>query len=65
MRFLPLQFICHAFRSEPFGLSALEALYYDIPIIVSRQSGVSEVIKHALKADFGMLKSWPILLLAL
>ncbi|OFZ13955.1 MAG: hypothetical protein A2X86_20375 [Bdellovibrionales bacterium GWA2_49_15] len=38
--------------SEPFGLSALEALYYDIPIIVSRQSGVSEVIKHALKADF-------------
>ena len=38
--------------SEPFGISALEALYYDIPIIVSRQSGVSEVIQHALKADF-------------
>ncbi|MBI2519068.1 MAG: glycosyltransferase [Bdellovibrio sp.] len=38
--------------SEPFGLSALEALYYDVPIIVSRQSGVSEVIRHALKADF-------------
>jgi glycosyltransferase involved in cell wall biosynthesis len=38
--------------SEPFGISALEALYYDVPAIVSRQSGISEVIRHALKADF-------------
>jgi len=38
--------------SEPFGISALEALYYNVPIIVSRQSGISEVIRHALKADF-------------
>ena len=38
--------------SEPFGISALEAIYYDVPVLVSRQSGVSEVIQHALKADF-------------
>jgi len=38
--------------SEPFGISALEALHNDVPIIISRQSGVSEVIQHALKADF-------------
>ncbi len=38
--------------SEPFGISALEALYYNVPIVVSRQSGISEVIRHALKADF-------------
>jgi glycogen synthase len=38
--------------SEPFGLVALEALKNNTPIIVSKQSGVSEVIKHALKVDF-------------
>jgi len=38
--------------SEPFGISALEAMYYGVPTIVSKQSGVSEVIKHAIKLDF-------------
>jgi glycogen synthase len=38
--------------SEPFGLTALEALANGTPILVSRQSGVSEVITHALKSDF-------------
>lgn len=38
--------------SEPFGLSALEAAQFDIPCVVSAQSGVSEVMPHALKADF-------------
>ncbi len=38
--------------SEPFGLSALEAISFDVPVIMSKQSGVSEVIKHALKVDF-------------
>lgn len=38
--------------SEPFGLSALEAVSFDVPVILSKQSGVSEVITHALKADF-------------
>jgi glycogen synthase len=38
--------------SEPFGISALEAISFNTPVIISRQSGVSEVLGHALKADF-------------
>ena len=38
--------------SEPFGITALEAIQSGTPILISRQSGVSEVIAHALKADF-------------
>lgn len=38
--------------SEPFGISALEAINYDTPVVISRQSGVSEVLGHALKVDF-------------
>ncbi|MDD5458346.1 MAG: glycosyltransferase family 4 protein [Phycisphaerae bacterium] len=38
--------------SEPFGLVPLEALDNDIPVIISKQSGVSEVLTHALKVDF-------------
>ncbi len=37
--------------SEPFGLAPLEALALDTPVIVSRQSGVSEVLKSALVVD--------------
>ncbi len=38
--------------SEPFGLAALEAISNDVPVIVSRQSGVAEVLDHVLKVDF-------------
>jgi glycosyltransferase involved in cell wall biosynthesis len=38
--------------SEPFGISPLEAMMYDVPVILSRQSGVSEILRHALKVDF-------------
>lgn len=38
--------------SEPFGLSALEAINFNTPVIISRQSGVAEVLDNALKADF-------------
>ncbi|MFH1370038.1 MAG: glycosyltransferase family 4 protein [Planctomycetota bacterium] len=38
--------------SEPFGIAPLEAMDNDVPVIISKQSGVSEVIKHALKVDF-------------
>jgi glycosyltransferase involved in cell wall biosynthesis len=37
--------------SEPFGLAALEAVQFRVPCLISRQSGVSEVLKSALKAD--------------
>jgi glycosyltransferase involved in cell wall biosynthesis len=38
--------------SEPFGIVPLEALNHQIPVIISKQSGVSEVLTHALKVDF-------------
>jgi len=38
--------------SEPFGITALEAISQETPVILSRQSGVSEVLNHALKVDF-------------
>lgn len=38
--------------SEPFGLSALEAAQFEVPVIVSTQSGVSEVLPNTLQADF-------------
>ncbi len=38
--------------SEPFGIAPLEALNNDVPVIISKQSGVSEVLAHALKVDF-------------
>ena len=38
--------------SEPFGIAPLEALSHDVPVIISKQSGVSEVLTHVLKVDF-------------
>jgi glycogen synthase len=38
--------------SEPFGIAPLEAIRHDVPVIISRNSGVAEVVKHALKVDF-------------
>ncbi|MCB1174997.1 MAG: glycosyltransferase family 4 protein [Leptospiraceae bacterium] len=38
--------------SEPFGISPIEAMLHGVPVILSRQSGVSEVITHCMKVDF-------------
>jgi glycogen(starch) synthase len=38
--------------SEPFGITPLESMRNGTPVIISKQSGVSEVIKHCLKVDF-------------
>jgi glycosyltransferase involved in cell wall biosynthesis len=44
--------------SEPFGISPLEAMAYGITSIISKQSGVAEVIKHAFKIDFWDVDLW-------
>lgn len=38
--------------SEPFGITPLESLSQGTPVLISKQSGVSEVLSHALKVDF-------------
>lgn len=38
--------------SEPFGIAALEAMRIGAPILISKQSGVAEVVRNALKVDF-------------
>ncbi|PIR43235.1 4-alpha-glucanotransferase [candidate division WWE3 bacterium CG10_big_fil_rev_8_21_14_0_10_32_10] len=38
--------------SEPFGIVALEAANYGMPVIISKQSGVAEVLKNSITADF-------------
>jgi glycosyltransferase involved in cell wall biosynthesis len=38
--------------SEPFGISPLEAMQSNVPVIISHQSGVSEILKYAVKVDF-------------
>ncbi|MEE4178437.1 MAG: glycosyltransferase family 4 protein [Bacteroides sp.] len=38
--------------SEPFGISPLEAMRSNVPVIISKQSGVAEVLDYAVKIDF-------------
>jgi glycosyltransferase involved in cell wall biosynthesis len=38
--------------SEPFGISPLEAMQSNVPTIISNQSGVSEILTHAIKVDY-------------
>lgn len=38
--------------SEPFGIVPLEAMRSNVPVVISKQSGVAEVLKHAIKVDF-------------
>ncbi len=44
--------------SEPFGISPLEAMAYGITSIISKQSGVAEVVHHAFKIDFWDIDLW-------
>ena len=43
---------CMPSVSEPFGLSAVEAAQFNIPCVISKQSGVAEVLSGSLKFDF-------------
>lgn len=51
--------------SEPFGLVALEAIGYGAPVIVSKQSGVGEVLRNAYKVDFWDTEQMADMILAL
>ncbi|TLX76163.1 glycosyltransferase family 4 protein [Labilibacter sediminis] len=38
--------------SEPFGISPLEAMQSNVPVLISYQSGVAEILNHAIKTNF-------------
>lgn len=38
--------------SEPFGIVPLEAMQANVPVIISNQSGVAEILENAVKIDF-------------
>lgn len=38
--------------SEPFGIVPLEAMQSNVPVIISNQSGVSEILRFAIKTDY-------------
>ncbi len=38
--------------SEPFGIVPLEAMLSNVPVIISRQSGVAEILHYVIKTDF-------------
>ncbi len=38
--------------SEPFGLTPLEAGFYGVPSVISKQSGVCEILSSCLSVDF-------------
>ncbi len=44
--------------SEPFGISPLEAMAFGITSIISKQSGVAEVVNHAFKIDYWDIDLW-------
>lgn len=43
---------CMPSLSEPFGLAAVEAVQFGIPVVITNRSGAAEVLSSALTADF-------------
>lgn len=44
--------LCMPSISEPFGLTAIEAAYVGLPVVLSTKTGATEVLPRTLKADF-------------
>jgi len=44
--------LCMPSISEPFGLTAIEAAHMGLPVILSRKTGASEILKDTPMADF-------------
>ncbi len=42
--------------SEPFGITPLEAIRHNIPVVISKQSGVAEILPDAVQVDFWDVK---------
>jgi len=38
--------------SDPFGISCLEAMYLETPVVLSNQAGISEVVENVRKVDY-------------
>jgi glycosyltransferase involved in cell wall biosynthesis len=38
--------------SEPFGISPLEAMQSNVPVIISHQSGVAEILTYSIKVNY-------------
>ena len=50
--------LCMPSISEPFGLTAIEAAYVGLPVVLSTKTGASEVLKRTPKADFWNTKKF-------
>ena len=50
--------LCMPSISEPFGLTAIEAAYMGLPVILSKKTGAAEVLKRTPKADFWDIKKF-------
>lgn len=44
--------LCMPSISEPFGLTAIEAAYVGLPVVLSKKTGASEVLKRTPMAEF-------------
>jgi glycogen(starch) synthase len=56
---------CMPSESEPFGLSGLEAAAAGIPCVISKQSGIAEIMHSALKTDFADVNGFAMSIISL